>query len=84
MSISGAPTEPTTDTSVDLTCMTGNGDLPINLEWVSIADTGTILSMDAMYTVNVSGEVTYRCTAMNEFGTVSDEVTVAEARELMT
>ena len=84
VTIIGAPTGPTTATSVDLTCTTGNGDLPINLQWVNTADTGTILSMDAMYTVTVSGEVTYRCTAMNEFGTVSDEVTVAEARELMT
>ena len=83
MSISGAPAGPTTDTSVDLTCMTGNGDLPITFEWVDVANPGVNVSMDAVYTVTVSGEVTYRCTAMNEFGTDSDEVTVVEARELM-
>ena len=83
MNISGAPTKPTTATSVDLICMTGNGDLPINFQWVSIADSGNILSTVAMYTVTVSGEVTYRCTAMNDFGMNSAEVTVVEARELI-
>ena len=85
MSISGAPTEPTTDTSVDLTCMTGNGDLPINLQWVDVANPGVTLSTNATYTAPVvaSGEVTYRCTAMNEFGMDSDNVTLVDARELM-
>ena len=84
MSISGAPTEPSTAISVDLTCTTGNGDLPINLQWVSIAGNDTILSTDAIYTAPVvaSGEVTYRCTAMNEFGMDLSEVTLVDAREL--
>ena len=84
MSISGAPTGPTTATSVDLTCTTGNGNLPITFQWIDVANPGVNVSTNAMYTVTVSGEVTYRCTAMNEFGTDSDEVTVVEARELMT
>ena len=83
MSISGAPAQPTTDISVDLTCTTGNGDLPITYQWIDVAAPGVTLSTNAVYTVTVSGEVTYRCTAMNEFGTDSDEVTVVEARELM-
>ena len=86
VSISGAPTEPTTDTSVDLTCTTGNGDDPITFQWIDIANPGVTLSTNAMYTASVvaSGEVTYRCTAVNEFGMDSDNVTLVDARELMT
>ena len=83
MSISGGPATPTTDDNVDLTCLPGNGDSPITYQWVDVADDGVTLSMDAIYTATVSGSVTYRCTATNELGMDSAEVTVVEAGEFL-
>ena len=78
MSISGGPG---TDNTVVLTCLTGNGDSPITYQWVDVADDGVTLSTNAMYTAPVSGSVTYRCTATNDLGMDSAEVTVVEACE---
>ena len=73
---------PTTADTVDLNCVTGNGDSPITYQWVNVADDGVTLSIAATYTATVSGEVTYRCTATNDLGMDSAEVTIVEAREL--
>ena len=72
---------PTTDDTVDLTCLPGNGDTPITYQWVGVADDGVTLSTDATYTAPVSGSVTYRCTATNDLGMDSAEVTVVEICE---
>ena len=83
MSITGGPVLPTPLSTVDLNCTAGNGDIPITYQWVDVANDGVTLSTDAMYTATVAGEVTYRCTATNDLGSVSAEVTVVEAREFL-
>ena len=63
--------------------MTGNGDTPITYQWVDVANDGVTLSTNTTYTAPVSGSVTYRCTATNDLGMDSAEVTVVDARELL-
>ena len=81
VNISGGPTAPTTATVVDLICVPIDGDLTITYQWINVAAESVILSTNASFTATVSGEVTYRCMAMNEFGTATAEVNVVEASE---